>query len=128
PSQGFSRRTLYRSPRCPLPRRTRRARADGERIFDTTMHVRHLLECSREVRINALPLFPFLAQRMRNAAASALKAIQDAKKFVVVSPQPPAARRPTELERLAKSLKKWERTSPSAHPSGAPWARPRAFS
>ncbi len=51
-------------------------------VFDVTMSVRNLLECSRDVRIDALRLFPLLAQEMRDEAASALKAIQDAKKFV----------------------------------------------
>jgi hypothetical protein len=55
---------------------------DPEIVFDGTLRVQNLLECSREVRIDALRLFPLLAKEMREEAASALKAIQDAKKFV----------------------------------------------
>ena len=40
-------------------------------FFDATMRVQHLLECSREIRINALRLFPRLAQEMRQEAANA---------------------------------------------------------
>ncbi len=50
--------------------------------FKNATDLRELTDCSRDLRIEALKRFPELVAQMTAKAAAAVKAIEDAKKFV----------------------------------------------